>query len=245
LTRVFGGTINALCNDDELEDFFDAVPGLFKSKRVKVSGSRFFHRLVKLFWKAANGFFERTLSSESLTEDVKSRRLDIGMNAFSAIPIADASSIPKDILFLPWDQEPQNIEMGHTMARWCTSENIHIAHYARCMATRILAGVRERNDRWIELAVGVLGLSADDLRAYITHGDDSLSLAILISVARRDIHSDFYDRGLLSTLFGLHIRNTLPKLQHDFCMLWNDCVGVGEATGQPADTDTFPLAFSV
>ena len=195
---IIGWTINALCNDDEMEDFFDAIPGFFKSKRVKCLGRQLPDWLVKMFWKAANGFFERTLSSKSVAEDVKSRRLDIGMNALSAIPIPNASSIPKDIFFQPWDQEPQNIEMAHTMARWCTSENSHIAHYARCIATRILASVQERNDRWIELAIGVLGISIDDLRTYIDHGDDSLSLAILISVARRDIHSDFCDRGLPS-----------------------------------------------
>jgi hypothetical protein len=231
--EILGWTINALGDDNEMEHFFDAIPGFFKSKRVKDLGSRLPDTVVENFWKAANGFFERTLSSESLTEHVKSRRLDIGMNALSAIPIADASSI-QGILFHPWDQEPQNIEMGHTMARWCTSENSHIAQYARCIATRILAGVRERNDRWIELAIGVLGISVDDLRTYIAHGDDSLSLAILISVARRDIHSDFYDRGLPSTLYRLNILNTSPELQHDFCMLWNDCVE--EAKRQPPDT---------
>jgi hypothetical protein len=232
--NILRWTIDALCDDDGMEDFFDAIPGFFKSKRVRDLRNRSPDWLLEKLWKAANGFFERTLSSESVLESDKHRRLDIGMNALSAIPIPNASSIPKDILFQPWDQEPQNIEMCYTMARWCTSENSHIAHYARCIATRILASVRERNQRWIELAVGLLGLSADDLRAHIARGDDSLSLAILISVARRDIHSDFYDRGLLSTLYRLNILNTCPELQHDFCMLWNDCVE--KAKRQPPDT---------
>ena len=231
--EILRWTINALGDDNQMEYFFDAIPGFFKSKLVKDLRSQLPDTLVEIFWNAANGFFERTLSSESLSGYEKSRRLDIGMNALSAIPIPNASSIPKDILFQPWDQEPQNIEMGHTMARWCTSENSHIAHYARCITTRILASVRQRNDRWIELAIGVLGISVDDLQTYIAHGDDSLSLAILISVARRDIHSDFYDRGLLSKLHKLNILNTCPELQHDFCMLWNDCVE--EVKRQPPD----------
>jgi hypothetical protein len=234
-------TIDDLGDDDEMENFFDAIPGFFKSKLVKDLRSKlsYRHRLLEKFWKASNGFFERTLSSNSVKEDVKSRRLVIGMDAMSTITIPNVSSIPEDILIKPWDQEPQNIEMGHTVAHWRSSENRDIAQYAQCIATRILATVRERNDRWIALATGVLGLSVDNLRAYIAHGNDSLSLAILMSVARQHIHSDFYDWGLLSTLYRLDIRNTLPELQHAFCNLWNECLE--EATRRPPDT--FPLGI--
>ena len=237
-------TIDTLGDDVGMENFFDAIPGFFKSKLVKDLKSRLPHRrrLLERFWKASNGFIERTLTSDSVLESVKLRRLDIGMNAISTIATPDVSSIPKDILLEPWDQEPQNIEMGYTMARWCTNKNKDIAEYARCIATRILATSREHNDRWIELATGVLGLSDPNLRTYINRGDDSLSLAILISVARRHIHYDFYDWGLLSTLYRLNIRNTHDELQHAFCKLWNDCVE--EATRQfPEQPDTFPIRF--
>ena len=234
-------TIDALGDDEGTEHFFDAIPGFFKSRLVKDLRSKLSdrHRLLERFWKASNGFFERTLSSNSVIDYLKFRRLDVGMNAMSTITTPEVPSIPKDILYKPWDQEPQNIEMGYNVARWCTSENGHIAQYARCIATRILASVRERNSRWIALATVVLGLPVDKLRAYITHGNDSLSLAILISVARRHIHSDFYDWGLLSTLYRLNIRNTLPELQHAFCKLWNECVE--EAKRRPPDT--FPLGI--
>jgi hypothetical protein len=237
-------TIDAIGDDDRMENFFDVIPGFFKSKLVTVKDlrSRLLvpdgRRLLERFWKASNGFFERTLSSNSDIE-YKSRRLDIGMNAMSTITIPDISSIPKGILSKPWDQEPQNIEMDHTVARWSTNKNRHIAQYARCIATRILAAVRERNDRWIALATRVLGLPVGNLRAYIAHGNDSLSLAILISVACQHIRSDFYDWGILSTLHRLNIHHTLPELQHAFCKLWNKCVE--EATRRPPDS--FPLGI--
>lgn len=99
--------------------------------------------------------------------------------------------------------------------------------------------MRERNDRWIALATRVLGLPVGNLRAYIAHGNDSLSLAILISVACQHIRSDFYDWGILSTVHRLNIHHTLPELQHAFCKLWNKCVE--EATRRPPDS--FPLGI--
>ena len=237
--RILCWMIDDLGDDDRMTNFFEAVPGFFNSKLVKDLKEKLPDVFHQKFWMALNGFFERTLSSNSVTDSVKSHRLNIGMNAISTITIPDISSIPKDILFKPWDQEPQNIEMGYAVARWCTSENRNIAQYARCIATRILASVQERSGRWIALATGVLGLSVDNLRVYIDHGNDSVSLAILISVARRHIHSDFYDWGLLSTLYRLNMSNTLPELQHAFCQLWNECVA--KALTQPPDK--FPVGI--
>ena len=237
--HILDWTIDALNDDDKLEKFFEAVPGFFNSKLVKDLRENFTDSLLEKFWKGSDGFIDRTILSNSVIEPVKSRRLDIGMNAMSVISLPHISSIPQDILFLSWDQVPQNVEMGYTMARWCTSDNKDIARYAQCIATRILASVQERDDRWIGLAADVLGLSKRNLRNNIAHGNDSVSLAILISVVRRDLRSDFYDWGMLWTLSELNIHNTLSGLQHDFCALWNE--SVEEALKQ--GFDSFPVGI--
>jgi hypothetical protein len=227
--------IAALGDEDRLEKFFEAIPDFFNSKLVMDLKNDFPDRLLKNFWKVSNGFFERTLLSNSVKDDLKSHRLEAGMKAMNVISNLGISSIPHDILFQSWDQVPQNVEMGFTLASWGTNDNRNIALYAKCIATRILATVRERNgDRWIELATGVLGLSERNLQDYITHGNDSVSLAILITVARRHFRTDFYDWGVLSRLSELDIHNTLPGLQHDFCTLWNECVE--EARNQGSDS---------
>jgi hypothetical protein len=237
--HILDWTIDALNDDDKLEKFFGAVPGFFNSKLVKDLRKNFSDSLLEKFWKGSDGFLDRTILSNSVTEPVKSRRLDIGMNAMSVISIPDISSIPQDILFLSWDQVPQNVEMGYVMARWSTSNNKDISRYAQCIATRILASVQERDDRWIGLAADVLGLSKRNLRDNIAHGNDSVSLAILISAVRRDLRSDFYDWGMLWTLSELNIHNTLSGLQHDFCTLWNE--SVEEALKQ--GFDSFPVGI--
>jgi hypothetical protein len=222
--RILGWTIDALGDDDRLERFFEAIPGFFNSKLLKHLKKEFPDNgnLLKKFWKASNGFFERTLLSNSVTEQVKSRRLDIGMDATSEIVSnRRISSIPRDLLFQSWDHVPQNVQIGNILTPWRSSNNADIAWYAHCIATRILASVQERDDHWIGLAADILGLSNHNLRN-TANNNDSVSLAILISVARRDLQSNFCDWGMLSTLSKLDIHKTPSGLQHDFCTLWNE-----------------------
>ena len=239
--HILNWIIGAFVDDDRIEEFFGAIPGFFKSKLVKGLESHLPNDLLKRFWNASNGFFARTLLSSSDIES-KSRRLEIGMNAMSEISAPKVLPILNNILSEPWDQLPQDVEMGHIMAYWCSDKNEVIAQYAQSIATRILASVPERNNRWYALATHVLGLPIGNLRAYVAHGGDSVSLAILISVARRHIHSDFYDWSLLSTLYRLDIRNTPPELQHAFCKLWNDCVEEAKKETKKIQ-DAFPLGI--
>ena len=122
-----------------------------------------------MFWEVSDGFVDRTLLSNSVIGPVKSRRLDIGMNAMSVKSIPSTLSIPCDIFFRKWDKAPQDVEMGHVLARWCANQNEDIAQYARCITTRLIASVPERDDRWIELAFRVLGLSKLNLRGCTAH----------------------------------------------------------------------------
>ena len=234
---IFGWTIDALGNDD-MEEFLEAIPGFFNTKKEE-DLKELPDNLLEMFWKVSDGFIDRTLLSSSVTEPVKSRQLDIGMNAMSVINNLRILPIPPDILFQSWDQAPQNVEMGYTLARWCTSDNNGIAPYAQCITTRILASVGKHDDRWIGLATGVLGLTEPNLRDIIAQGSDSVSLAILTSVIRRDLCSDFYDWGILSRLSKLDIHNTLSGQQHDFCALWNEIVREAREKG----FDSYPVGI--
>ena len=88
--------------------------------------------------------------------------------------------------------------------------------------TRILLSLPERDDRWITLAARAFGLTEQDLRENIALGDDSVLLAILIHVTRRSLHSLNWE--VLGRLSKFDTRSTLPRLQHDFCALWNKIV---------------------
>ncbi|KAF8476363.1 hypothetical protein DFH94DRAFT_109574 [Russula ochroleuca] len=195
---ILGWTIDALGDDNGLEKFFEAIPGFFNSKLLKhlkkesPNNENRSENLLKKFWKASNGFFERTLLSNSVTEEVKSRRLDIGMNATSEMSNLRISSIPRDLLFQSWDPVPQNVQIGNILTPWCNSNNTDIAWYAHCIATRILASVQERDDSWIGLAADVLGLSKHNLRDIAKGKDISV-----IGACCRHFQNLTYTRHLL------------------------------------------------
>ena len=229
---ILGWTISALGDDDSLEKFFEALPGFFNSKMVNDLRDHLPDVVSRRLSDALHGFWGRTLTSNSVIDSVKLRRLDISMNAMNLIHNPGVSSILESILFKHWDQVPQTVEMGHSLARWSTSNDQLTAHLAQRIVSRVLATVRERDDRWVELAARVYGLSKRDLRDIIAHDHDSGSLAILIHLTRKALPPD---AGPLWEVLGAFTRfdicNTLSELQHDFCTLWNEIVQLARKRG--------------
>ena len=243
--RILGWSIGALGDDDALEKFFDAIPGFFNSKLVKPRD--FPKYLLNWFWNALNGFLCRTLSSNLVSESIKSHRVDIGMYAMSLIGsprTSSTSSFPYDILVEPgrWDQVSQIPELGpDRILTYCTSDHKHTAHYAQCIVAKILASVPERDDHWIQFATRALGLSELDLRNYISHGNDNVVLAISIHLIRQSIQYRFYDWDALKAFSKLDIVKTVPELQHGFCVLWNEVVLEARKQEQGLHSNHSPL----
>jgi hypothetical protein len=214
---IFGWTIGVLGEDESLEKFFEAIPGLFNSKLVKHLERDFPLIHLNTFWITLFGFMRRTLSSNSITESAKSRRLIICGDIVSMIPCSI-----RDNLHSHFDQSPVSIEGLQAMARWFTHKNDYVAKCGRARVARNLVRMQERDDDWIALAGEVSGLPAHDLRDNIAHAGDNLFLATLIDFSRRAIPS--YDFWLVRELTQFDIHNTLPRLQHDFCTLWNEII---------------------
>ena len=226
--RILDWTINALGDEDTLENFFEAIPGFFDSRIVKRPERDFTEEFVQKFQDALDEFLFRTWSSNSVGNVDKLRRLDISMNAMNCIRASEVSSILHDILFEYWDEVPQTVEVGQTLARWCTNENQRTSQYAQSIISLILGRVRDCDDSWVALAIHTYGMSESDLRDNIAHGGDSVLLAILIQVTRLFIRSDFIVSDVVQMVLEmfskLDISKTLLGQQHDFCTLWNDIV---------------------
>jgi hypothetical protein len=116
-------------------------------------------------------------------------------------------------------QVPVSIERVQAMARWFT--HTVFCGIARTTAAKNLVRIQERDNRWIALASDAFGLSEGDLQDNVALGGDNVFLAILIDISRRALP---YDSGLVETLTRFNIHHTLPRLQHDFCTLWNELV---------------------
>ena len=223
--QIFDWTLSALGDDDLLKSFFEAIPGFFNSKLVNHLENDFPEDLLKKFEDALGGFLGRTWSSNLVDDSEKLRRLDISMNAMNQVNASCVWSIPCNIFFEHWDEVPQTVEMGHTLAPWCTpctSSEQSFARYAQATVARILVTVRERNDSWVVLASRVFDVPERDLWDNIALGDDSVLLAILIRLARQSLRPDHVNYLVLEELSKLDICDTLPRLQRQFCTLWNE-----------------------
>jgi hypothetical protein len=83
--RTFDWTMGVLGEDESLEKFFEAIPGLFNSKLMSLERD-IPRKLFKMFWDGLKGFMDRTSSSNSVTESVKSRRAVICRDIMSIMP---------------------------------------------------------------------------------------------------------------------------------------------------------------
>ena len=227
--RVLESAFDSVGEDCARAEFFEAIPGFYHSKLVKNLQEGLSAQFLPKFEQALDGFLDRTLSSNSICESVRSHRLVICLDAASAALGPDAvSRILYDILNGRWHEVFQSIEMGHALRRWgCASDEL-FDPYVRRIVTHIVTHVRERGESWISLVKAEFGVPDRILRSYVVHGD-SVLLATLIHTTRYYFFSDFppwdSDIGaLFQSLSQFDIHNTLPGLQNDFCALWNEIV---------------------
>ena len=219
---VLDWTTGALSGDDALERFFEALPGFCLSKEVR---ARVPSPLRIKIRQVMDGFLDRTLSSEFISESVKIGRLTICLNAAdAALGSLAVAQILSNIFDGRWRHAPRSIEMGHSLRRWCYSSDEWIALNSRSIVAGIIA-VQERDERWIALVKDHFGLSRRVLQDNIPYGD-SVLLVILLHVTRNLLHSEIppWDSNILRVLSRFDIHNTLPHLQRDFCALWNEIV---------------------
>jgi hypothetical protein len=258
--RILDWAMDALGEDDTVEKLFEAIPRFFRSNLVNRNLPV---ALSTKFWEGLDGFLGRTLLSNSVFESVKIRRVITCMNATNALhgPFS-VSKILYDIFEGRWGQAFQSVETGYTLAHWCTGDHIDdISNPARCIVASILARGRKRTDRWVTLAADQFGIPEHVLRDHIDHGD-SVLLSILNHLTRKAFRDKSWTANILWTLSQFNTRETLPRLQHEFCALWNEIILDARDKGaysMPLDilreirlayidlhrgTDALPTAFS-
>jgi hypothetical protein len=235
-------TLDMLRSDDDLEQFFEAIPGFCASKIVDdprrsldILGRQRLAEVLIAFWNC-------TLSSNRASESVKGRRLVICMKVIEAAGLSIAVPQILHLFSVDLSGASQSVEIGHTLGILRSGKT---ASLSRGVVASIISNA-ERNDRWFALAMDQLGISRDVLRGYLAHGD-SVLLANLIHITRQFFHSLLqHDLDLAVTRIALSllpsvskfdILNTLPELQHDFCALWNEIVQQVQSSG--ADINPF------
>jgi hypothetical protein len=165
-------------------------------------------------------FLDRTFSSSLISESVRPDRFITCLNAaHAALGRDEVLGILDEIFYGNWDEALQSVEIGLALTFW-DHRTDHDPNVQRIVAC-IVARVRERDDRWTKLVKESFDIPDYCLRDSLTHGD-SVLLFIVIDISRENNRARSWTSGILPSLSKFDIRNTLPKLQHDFCRLWNE-----------------------
>jgi len=219
-TLIVERMLLTLGEDQTLEQFFDAIPGYCNSPLA--NGRLPCPTRVK-FRRALDGFLDRTLSSNSVSEMARSRRLVICLDAArAALGFDGVTHIFHDLLNGRWSEVLQSVEIGHSLRHWGDEQ---FFPYVRRIVSRIISRVPERDDRWVALVKLEFGIPDRSLREYLQHGD-SASLVILNHTTRQLFYSNTscWDPDVLGEVSNFDVKDTLPRLQQDFCALWNEIV---------------------
>jgi len=220
--RVLESTLNFLDEDEATEKFFEAVPGFFSSKWVKLTPTNLPARLQDVFKEVLYEFLDYTFQSTTIPESAKASRLTIGLDASrSALGPKGPSWILGNILDGNWPEPLRSVEIGHSLRSWAYSNDEENALLIRSIVSHIVARAENRNDRWFTLAGDQLGMSEELLRDYLGHGD-SVLLANLTNITRLTFRSHPPNWKFHSLPSKCDVSSALPSLQHDFCALWNE-----------------------
>ncbi len=222
-----------LGEDSAREKFFEAIPGFYDSQVVHV------HDLQKNlsptfftnFRHTVNQFLDQTLSSDTISALARSRRVLICLNATHRVlgDRASASITDQIIRSGNWIEIPPSPAIGHILRRWHDSPDPSIAHIGSCIIARIIASVEKHDDTWMALARSQLGVTEKVLKGYMEHGD-SVLLANFIKTTRLFFEKRLQFQGILRSISGFNIKDTLPEFQHSFCALWNEIVQKSESS---------------
>ena len=221
--RVLISTLDAVGEDDSLEDVFNEVPGFFNSEQVNDLEEHLLVEFRTKFKPKLNNFLDRVFSSNSVSEPFRSDQFITCLDATHAVLGHDGvSQILCDVISGRWGAVPRSVEMAHALRGWGKDNGEQFTPFVRKIITKIIIDIRERDDHWISLVVGEFGVPDDMLRANIRHGDDSALLSLLLHVTRQANLSSSWTPFTLESLTKFDICRALPELQHKFCALWNN-----------------------
>ena len=229
--HVLDWTANALDEDDALERFIETIPGFYKSDTVDdIPGS-----VEPSILRRLTEFLYLTLSSNSVSGSVKTRRFALCFDAANELRSDRLERMFEDLIYANWSGANSG-EIGYFLRSLDKSSNGRLTPFIRGIIAQIVACAREGDDHWTALALDHLGVQEGVLRNYLTQGD-SLLLANLIQFTRHANRFKSFAYNVVLRLPKFDIHNTLTELQHDFCAMWNEVV----QEVQSSNVHTFPI----
>jgi hypothetical protein len=242
--RALSWMFKTLNDDNEYEQFFDALPSLCDSEELEDPQTAFINPNEKELSHALIGMMDRTLLSDLVPEEVKQRRIIICSKVIGATSLFGSWWTLCRVLCGDWHGFSRSTHFGLFVQGWKNTSHPVTSFYAQFVVAVTLASVQQRDDHWFQLASRQLNQSKSDLRNYFAYGD-SILLANAIFIIRRtsqtfsgseDRHRKEIHEASSKTLklvCRLDIQSTFPELQHQFCILWNQLVDAAQNNIHP------------
>jgi hypothetical protein len=239
-----------LNDDDEFEQFFDALPSLCDSEALVDPWKAFIKPNEKKLSHALIGMMDRTLLSDLVPEQVKQRRIIICTKAIGATSLLEPRWTLRRVLCGDWHGFSRSIHFGPFVQGWKNISQPVLALYVQYVVAVTLAGAQQRDDHWFQLASGQLNESKSLLWTHYAYGD-SILLANAIFVIRRTLQTfsgseDDHRKDILEAssktmelVCRFDIKNTLVEHQHQFCSLWNQLVDAAQNNTEPDVTSLY------
>ncbi len=239
--RALMRTFDSLDQDKDLERFFAGIPGFCTSDVVSNPHGDFIEPNKWRLSEAVIVLMQNSLTSNLVGESDRQRRSLICAKAMQAASLPIHLSTCHKIINGEWGGLLNFVEFGQLLMDVNREDPIQ-NYYSASMLAIIIARWDELNHvHRSELVTSHLGISRRQLRGYLRNGD-SLLLANCIHLLRNilDIHWEPFGLGsanarrkVLESVSEFRVEGTLPKLQHDFCALWNQFVDMARITHVP------------
>ena len=236
--RILEWTVYDMYEDDELEKVFESIPGFLKSDKVTLDSTQ----AQGMTEDAMSQFLGNTLLSNSVPESVKVRRLTKCLNVARQVLLPVPRVMFHELVELNWGGAPHSLEIGSSLRTWDDGSNGRFNPYIRGVIAVIITKVRERNVPWARFARRNLPTGVPEIvfQDYLTHSD-SVLLANLVHFTRQANRFDPFSIVVVRLLSKFNIRGTLPDLQRDFCVMWNELVQEAQNSGEGSDNNTVSL----
>ena len=236
--RILEWTVFDLYEDDELEKVFESIPGFLNSDKVTLDSAQ----AQVMTENAMSQFLGNTLLSNSVPESVKVRRLTKCLNVARQVLLPVPRTMFHELIELNWGGAPHSIEIGSSLRTWDEGSNGRFTPYIRGVIAVIIAKLPGRTAPWARFARHNLPTGVPEIvfQDYLTHSD-SVLLANLVQFTRYANRFESFSIAVVRLLSKFNIRGTLPDLQRDFCVMWNELVQEARNSGEGSDNLTVSL----
>ena len=228
--------LDSLADEDEFERFLTGIPGFYKSTQVECPAEALQKANTNTTPKAILAFMDRSLCS-NLPEPTRQRRITASLEAIQADPYLLQRSFYHALRLCSTESAIfKSVDFALLADQYANDEDLSIRLPARCIiaiAINRLEDYHTDAERWACIVQRRLDWPED-----LFHHEqrDSIKLRALTQLARDLItntpHPDsditlppaeVFD-SLLREACKLNVGNAAPKLQDEFCDLWNELV---------------------